>query len=407
MTAAESLYARLAIIGDRFLPPGLNDPDAIRRTRAALLQSGLGLFFTIITGSLYAAFGSPWSGAAIHLISLGLVATPLAIRRRASTLGIANSMLGLTYCATFVVACRSGGFASPAVAWCFLFPLMAFIACGLRWVAVWGLCSSLQIAFFFIADLEGVSFAQDFTPRMVSVLRVSGYAGVILAILLMLLVIESVRVHSQRALDAANRMFERERIFQDMHDGLGSQLLGLSLQARAGQLEPSVLASGLENCLDDLRLIVDSLDPLDRPLETALGELRARTQPRCDAAGVALTWRCDLGGLGPWSSSSTLQLLRALQELLSNALRHAHATRIEVAATVSTTPTPRLRLCVTDNGVGFDPTLPRRHGRGLKNLQARAQRLRGALTITPAEPGTHVELSCPTDPVRWPESPGV
>ncbi len=398
MSPSAFVNDRLAALGDRFLPPGLTDPAAIRRTRAAILQSGLGLFFTVTMGSLYAAFGSPASGAAIGLLTLGLLATPFAIRRGLSTVAIGNGMIGLTLCATGVVAWRSGGFASPATVWCFLLPLMAYVACGRRWVVVWAGASSLLLALLFAAELGGVVFAQDFTPAMLSLLRLSGYAGVVLATLSVLMVVDGVRLASQRAMDLANQTIERERILSDMHDGVGSQLLGLSLQARAGRLGPNELANGLDSCLDDLRLIVDSLDPLERPLQTALGELRSRVQPRCDAAGVELVWRCELGELPGWSASGTLQVLRALQEILSNALRHAQAKRIEVEASVAAST---LCLSVRDDGVGFDPGHPPRSGRGLKNLRVRAQKLRGEISVTAATPGTRVLLQCPAAARGW------
>lgn len=374
------------MIGDRFLPPGLTDPAAIRRTRGAILQSLMGLFFTLTMGALYAVFGSPWSGAAISLITLALLGVPFAIRRGVSTVWIGNGTLGLTWVATAVVACRSGGAASPALVWCFLLPLMAYLACGMRWVVVWSVLSSLLLLAFFLAGLEGVAFAQDFSPALLSMLRVSGYAGVVLAVLEVLFVVENVRVATQDALLRANQTLERQRILADMHDGVGGQLMGLIHQA------PDRLVPGLQSCLDDLRLIVDSMDPVDRPLEAALAELRARLQPRCDAAGVELAWTTALPPTAQWTPTTTLQLLRALQEMLSNALAHAQARRIEVAIS---SDAKALMLSVRDDGVGFDADRPPRAGRGLKSLRARAQKLDGQVRHTPAAPGTRVVLTCP------------
>ena len=64
----------------------------------------------------------------------------------------------------------------------------------------------------------------------------------------------------------------------------------MMIQVRAKSIDDERLLQGLEQFLDDLRLIVDSLDPLDRPFEVSLAELRGRIEPRCDAAGIELTW---------------------------------------------------------------------------------------------------------------------
>lgn len=394
------MTARLSSLGDSFLPIGARDPQHLRQLRASILQSLFGLLFTVVFGLLYGLSGSPWSGAAIAPIGLSLAAVPFAIRRGVSTVVVGNFCITLTYLATFVVASRSGGFTSPAIVWCFLFPLCTYVACGAPSALIWAALSSLQLSLFFLADLAGVAFPQDFSSALLSMLRVSSYAGVIFATVMVLFVVNSVRVASERAIERAHQALERERILGDMHDGVGSQLLGLILQARAGTLPNERVVTGLESCLDDVRLIVNSLDPVDHPLETALGELRARVQPRCDAAVVQLEWSCEVARIRDWSPGATLQVLRTVQELLTNALRHARARRIMVTASVVEGPQPLLQVEVVDDGEGFDLLHPPHAGRGLKSLRARARKLAGVLEIARGSPGTRVTLRCPLDQPR-------
>ncbi len=389
------MRAPFITLADAFLPGGPQDPTALRRLRASLFQSLFGMIFTLAFGCLYGFLGSPWSGAAIGLIGLGVVLAPFALRRGISTATVGNVCITLTYLATFVVASRSGGFHSPALVWCFLLPLCTYVACGSRSALVWAALAALQLASFFGADLAGVAFAQDFSPRLLSMLTISSSAGVIFATVMVLYVVESSRAASERAMQRAQQALERERILGDMHDGVGSQLLGLIVQARAGVLAKDRLVHGLESCLDDVRLIVNSLDPVDRPLETALGELRSREQPRCDAAGIELAWSCELARLPSWSPGATLQVLRVVQEVLSNAQRHARPRRICLTASLSEGDAPWLQLEISDDGVGFDALHPPRVGRGLKSLQARARKLGGALDIGAGAPGTRVTLRCP------------
>jgi hypothetical protein len=68
-------------LADRFAPAGMTDPLRVQRQRAAVVQSWIGVMFTALFGGLYFVMGSPWSGAAILLITAGLLVTPPALRR--------------------------------------------------------------------------------------------------------------------------------------------------------------------------------------------------------------------------------------------------------------------------------------------------------------------------------------
>lgn len=383
-------------LGDTFLPGRPDDPQELRRLRASILQSLFGFVFAVTFGCLYGFLGSPWSGVAIAAIAVSVGLAPFLMRRGVTPFVVANVSVAITYLATFVVASRSGGFTSPAIVWCFLLPLTTYVACGTRVALIWAGFASLQLALFFGAHLAGVPFAQDFSPALLSLLSISSSAGVLFATVMVLFVVDGARQASERAMEQAQQALERERLLGDMHDGVGSHLLGLIAQARSGTLGGERLVSGLESCLDDVRLLVNSLDPVDRPLETALGELRAREAPRCEAAGVELAWSCELARLPSWPPGSTLQVLRVAQELLTNAVRHARARRISLTASLSEGPEPWLTLEIKDDGVGFDAAHPPRAGRGLKSLRGRARKLGGTLEFRDAAPGTAAVLRCPT-----------
>jgi signal transduction histidine kinase len=207
---------------------------------------------------------------------------------------------------------------------------------------------------------------------------------------------ERERVAAVALLARASAVEERQRILADMHDGIGSQLLGVTLQVRAGSLSGDSLARELENCLEDLRLIVDALDPTDRSYEVALGELRGRLEPRCTAAGVELNWRIeDLDLPSAARPERVLQMARILQEAFTNALRHSKARRIEVGVRRANGGGDGIEIDVRDDGDGFDVEDPRGRGRGLESMRGRARRLDGELEIANARPGTRVTLRFP------------
>lgn len=186
---------------------------------------------------------------------------------------------------------------------------------------------------------------------------------------------------------------ERGRIMSDVHDGIGSQLLGLLIQARTPTAKADHLVDGLQAALDDLYLVVDSLDATEGSLETALATFRSRLMPRCEAAGVDLHWQIENLGQGKKLSPTTiLQICRILQEAISNAMRHGQARRISLEATSTDDKTV---LTITDNGSGFDTTNPRAGGRGLANMRKRAASIGAKLDIASSPAGTIIRLTLP------------
>ncbi len=187
---------------------------------------------------------------------------------------------------------------------------------------------------------------------------------------------------------------ERQRIMQDMHDGLGSQLLSSLALVERGALDQRGMAQVLRESIDDMRLAIDTLAPGREGLLEALGNLRYRLEPRFRAAGTELRFRQhDLPDRIDVPPNAALQILRVLQEALTNALKHAHPKTVEVEIMLEPDP-QRFVLVVSDDGPGFDPRAPGR-GRGLSGMRRRAQGIGASLEVESGRLGTHVTLSYP------------
>lgn len=192
---------------------------------------------------------------------------------------------------------------------------------------------------------------------------------------------------------------ERHRIMQDMHDGLGSQLVSSLALAERGQLSPAQTAELLRACIDDLRLAIDTLGDGRVDLALAAGNLRFRMEPRLRAAGLRVRW--DMGEMPEALSlpgSVALPVLRVLQESLANATRHAQASSLHVRLAVEE---GRLRLSVHDDGQGFDTTALAA-GKGLAGMRKRARGLGAHLQISSTDQGTRVDLILPLEPAPPP-----
>jgi signal transduction histidine kinase len=206
---------------------------------------------------------------------------------------------------------------------------------------------------------------------------------------------ESLRTQEKAALD------ERERIMQDMHDGLGSQLISSLALSQGGQLSAKQTQELLRGCIDDLRLAIDASGGDAHDLSVAAGNLRFRMAPRLKAAGIELVWQTQgLGDRLPLTAPQVLAVLRIVQEAIANTIKHARASSLEVTLR---SDDQKLTVSVEDNGLGLDRTLPpQSRGKGLAGMEKRARNLHASLrVISPMmhsdaqHPGTRVELVLP------------
>lgn len=193
---------------------------------------------------------------------------------------------------------------------------------------------------------------------------------------------------NQRVLEA-----ERRRLTRDMHDGLGSQLVQtLNLVRSSGPvLDSAIVATLLTQALAELRMTLDSLEPMEGDLPAILGTVRQRIGPTLQAARIELDWQVqEVPGIAHLNAQGVMHLFRCLQEVFANIVKHAHATRVCVSTWVAE---GAVHLSVCDNGSGFagppDAAFAS-GGRGLHNLRLRAAAMGATLSITAARPGTCV-----------------
>jgi signal transduction histidine kinase len=188
---------------------------------------------------------------------------------------------------------------------------------------------------------------------------------------------------------------ERQRLMQDMHDGLGSSLISAIRSVERGDLSDARVSQVLKDCLDDLKLTIDSMEPVDADLLLLLATLRFRLEPRLEGTGVNLNWEVREMPTLPWlNPSSALHILRIVQESIANILRHTHATEIHVSTAVVE---DGVCIRIGDNGQGFDPdvALARGTGRGLQNQRRRAAALGGNVRWASGPQGTVFTLWLP------------
>lgn len=185
---------------------------------------------------------------------------------------------------------------------------------------------------------------------------------------------------------------ERQRLMQDIHDGMGSQLISALKVAEAGKLSEPQMALVLRECIDDLKLTVDSLEPVEADL-LLLATLRYRLLPRLRDSSLSLRWEViDVPPLEWLDPRSALHILRILQEGISNVMQHAGATELRVA---TAREADGVAVVLLDNGRGFTAQPEGATGHGLSNMVRRARAIGGKVTWEAAQGGTRFRLWLP------------
>jgi signal transduction histidine kinase len=202
---------------------------------------------------------------------------------------------------------------------------------------------------------------------------------------------------TRRKLEVASALEqERERIMLEMHDGIGSSLITALGVAERKQASPETIAV-LRHSITDLKIVVDSLEPIEGDVVTLLANLRHRLEPELKQAGLSFEWAVNEASPLEWLDAvGALHVLRILQEAISNIIAHANTGIIGVSCG------PAIRqdqygvlIEISDKGCGFDPLAPSQ-GKGIANMRSRAQSLHGEFLCESAVgKGTRLSLWLP------------
>ena len=123
----------------------------------------------------------------------------------------------------------------------------------------------------------------------------------------------------------------REDLLRDIHDGFGNQLAIAKLRLRSGDASPGEVVNILQDCIDDLRLIFDSLDAEEHTLLSTLRKLQHRITQRIKGIPIHIKWDIGAAERADFTARQTLQAARIIQESISNAVKHANHSDIFVS----------------------------------------------------------------------------
>ncbi|GHC12394.1 sensor histidine kinase [Thermomonas carbonis] len=205
-------------------------------------------------------------------------------------------------------------------------------------------------------------------------------------------------LNRQHALELAHgRAGERLQLVRDLHDGFGGTLVGAitRLQQACIDTPKAEVVDLLKEMRDDLRLVIDTTAQEHAELASLIAPLRHRATRLLEAADIEAHWQIEgIDGLH-LEPARTLDLLRLLQEALTNVFKHSRASRVYVRIVREG---DRLHLQVADDGVGMADAVASPiagGGAGMSSMRLRAQRLGGELRIEQRKRGTELHVDMP------------
>ena len=195
---------------------------------------------------------------------------------------------------------------------------------------------------------------------------------------------------------------ERRRLAREVHDQIGQVFTAIKMVFRT--LPPSTLPPEQEAALDGA---------VDMGVQTARRIAATLRPPLLDDLGLpaavdhflttfsGLECRSDIADHRCLDDVTALQLFRIVQEAVTNSLRHAGATHLDITGHRRE---DAYELVIEDDGGGFDPQAIRPGSQGLTNIRERAALAGGSAAITsiPGD-GTRIVIRIPLGSIR--ESP--
>lgn len=255
------------------------------------------------------------------------------------------------------------------------------------------------------SDIEVLQLPPWWTPERIrnavmGLIAIAAAAG-LWGLLLRRKVREQTAVISER-IELERISEERARIARELHDTLEQELVGITMQLDTAVARLESSPDRARQSLDRARAMIRHSQSEARQsvwdlraanlsstcLEHALRELLLPLQA---SEGPVIEVATGIEDSLPFDGVAKNHILRIAQESVTNALKHARATKIRVHLK---TDTESLNLLITDNGAGFDPAANEdRNGHfGLIGMRERAGKLNAQIALD-SEPGSGATIS--------------
>ncbi|WP_221030626.1 CHASE4 domain-containing protein [Actomonas aquatica] len=202
---------------------------------------------------------------------------------------------------------------------------------------------------------------------------------------------------------------ERVRLGRDLHDSVIQTLYasGMAIATARRQLpdDPAgverrleVVQERLNETIRELRLFITGLEPEATQVRTFHESVQHLVDFTCGTADLATETDIDETCAEKLTPFQRAQLLHVIREALSNIVRHAHASLVEIQLHPGL---DKVIVCIADDGRGLPATEPAGHGRGMTNIRDRVLALGGELKVETVLPkGARIVVEIPLKPAK-------
>ncbi|MBO9687870.1 sensor histidine kinase [Roseateles chitosanitabidus] len=203
---------------------------------------------------------------------------------------------------------------------------------------------------------------------------------------------------------------ERERIYNVLHDGIGSRLITTIFSLREGRVEPQQLERNLLGMLQGVRDVISETDTTEhREIQDILFDYCMNLDSMLSAPDFQVEYDIAGGGEFVLLGERSKDLLRIVEESVANTLKYARASRLRISLTQEDTS---LTLTVSDNGdaaanlaSGIRPAFGTSTGHGLTNMRERAQAMGASFRFERGDHGALTTVVLPLAPAPGTFSP--
>lgn len=239
---------------------------------------------------------------------------------------------------------------------------------------------------------------KEITLREEAWRRVLGLLAIVITTVVVLLIFLFLRSRRRQTLEQDSF---RTQLARDMHDEIGSNLAGISviselaaqesISDREDWNEINRIARETTDAMREVLWLVGARQEMGIDLMEHLKLAASRLLPNRE-----VIWKQTVIDLPvSWRVESRRQVFLFFKEALTNIVRHAKATRVELSTTIRE---GMFELIIHDNGRGFDPQATT-HGMGLASLRERAKTMNGTMQIDSSpDHGTSITLRVPLSP---------
>ena len=246
-------------------------------------------------------------------------------------------------------------------------------------------------------DIKVISTPSWWTPSR-SLMTIGTLILLLIVIFIWCALLKKLAEHRGQALAKAQiagatnalKVYERTRLAVELHDSLSQTLTGVSFEVNTAN---DLVGRDESRVRKHLDIATKALNACRVELRNCLWDLRSQALEETNMnEAIRLTLGYDIGDTQTkirfnvprqiFTDNTAHAILRIIRELVTNAIRHGHATHIRVAGAIEA---GQVLFSVRDDGRGFNPANapgPREGHFGLDGIRERIERIGGTLTLT-------------------------